>query len=193
MRRIQHDGLRRQNGFARIRIALGNFRSDFNQAAIFQFANGGGSRFGKFEQFGQQNFAPFFDDVPNVLLAFRQFRKFTAQRQRADEQLFFPAFLFLAHGFGQNAFQRGLRRAAIIFANPAREFQNFRRHQSLRADDFENGFEFGVRRFLGERGDTSENFPRAERHLHAAADFDLPGQFRRNRDNQIPCAARFRD
>ena len=31
------------------------------------------------------------------------------------------------------------------------------------------------------RGDDAENFARAERHLHAAADINLPGQLRRNR------------
>ena len=180
MRGVQRDRLRRQNGFARIRIALGNFRGDLNQTAIFQFANRRGSGFGQFDQFGQQNFAAFLDDVPNVLLPFRQFRKFAAHRQRADKQSFAPAGVFLAHGFGQDGFQRGFRRAAVIFANPARELQDFRRHQRLRADDFENGFEVRVAGFLGDGGDDAENFARAERHLHAAADINLSGQFRRN-------------
>ena len=35
--------------------------------------------------------------------------------------------------------------------------------------------------FFRKRGDNSENFPRAERNLHAAADINLPGEFGRNR------------
>ena len=104
MRRIQRERLRRQNGFARIRIAFGNFRGDFNQAAVFELANGCGGGFGEFEQFGQQNFAPFFDDVPDILLAFRQFWKFTAQRQRADEQPFSPAAFSLRTASGRTLF-----------------------------------------------------------------------------------------
>src|ERR1035437_5673045 len=70
--------------------------------------------------------------------------------------------------------------AAIVLADPPRELQNFRRHQGLRADDFENGFEIRVAGFLGDGGDDAENFPRAERNLHAAADIHLSGQFGRN-------------
>ena len=51
----------------------------------------------------------------------------------------------------------------------------------MRADDFEDGFEIGVAGFFGHGGDDAENFPRAERHLHAAADIHLPRQRRRNR------------
>jgi hypothetical protein len=128
----------------------------------------------------QRHFAPFLDDVPDFLLALGQLRKFAAHRQRADKQPFAPAGFLLAHGFGQDGFQRGFRRAAIVLGNPAREFQDLRRDERLRADDFENGFEIGVRRFLGERGDAAENFARAERHLHAAAHLDLPRQSGRN-------------
>ena len=101
-------------------------------------------------------------------------------RQRADEQLLAPAGFFLAHGFGQDGFQRDFRRAAVIFGNPAREFQHLRRDERLRADDLENRLEIGVRGFLGQRGDDAENLARAERHLHAAADVDLSGQSGRN-------------
>ena len=172
--------MRRQNGFARIRVALGNFRGDFHEAAIFELAHGGGGGFGEREQFGQQHFAAFLDNIPNVLLTLWQFRKFTARRQRADEQLFFPAISFLADGFGQNAFQRRLRRAAIILGNPAREFQHLGRDERLRADDFENGLEICVTGFFGNGGDDAENFARPERHLHPAADINLSSQPRRN-------------
>ena len=180
LRRIQRQRLRRQNVLAGIRIALGNLRGDFDQTAVFEFADGGGGGFGQFDQFRQRQFAPFLDDVPDFLLAFGQFRKFAAHRQRADKQAFAPAGFFLAHGFGQNGFQRDFRRAAVIIGNPAREFQDLRRDERLRADDFENGFEIGVCRFLGERGDAAQNFSRAERHLHAAAHLDLPRQSGRN-------------
>ena len=166
--------------FARVGIALGNLRGDFDQAAVFEFADGGGGGFGQFDQFRQRQFAPFLDDVPDFLLAFGQFRKFAAHRQRADKQSLAPAGFLLAHGFGQNGFQRDFRRAAVVIGNPARELQDLRRDERLRADDFENGFEIGVRRFLGERGDAAENLARAERHLHAAADLDLSGQSGRN-------------
>ncbi len=159
-----------------IRITFGNLGSDLNQAAIFEFADGGGGGFGQLDQLLQRQLAPFFNDVPNFLLAFGQFRKFAAHRQRADEQSLAPAGFFLAHGFGQNGFQRGFRRAAVVIGNPARELQDLRRDERLGADDFQNWFEIGVRGFFGEGGDATKNFSRAERHLHAAADLDLSGQ-----------------
>ena len=51
LRRIQRQRLRRQNVFAGVGIALGNLRGDFDQAAVFQFADGGGGGLGQFEQF----------------------------------------------------------------------------------------------------------------------------------------------
>ena len=166
--------------FARVGIAFGNLRGDFDQAAVFEFADGRGGGFGQFDQFRQRHFAPFLDDVPDLLLPFRQFRKFAGRRQRADKQPLAPAGFLLAHGFGQDAFQGGFRRAAVIFGNPARELQDLRRDQGLRADDFEDGFESGVRRFLGQRGDDAQDLARTERHLHPAADIDLSRQSGRN-------------
>jgi len=155
-------------------------RRDFHQGGIFEFSHRRRRGFGQREQFRQRNFAPLLDNVPHVLLSLGQFWKFTTDGERADEQPFAPARVFLAHRFGQNTFQRDLRCAAIILANPARELQNFRRHQSLRADDFENGLEIKMAGFFRERGDHAENFPRAERHLHPAAHINLSRQFRRN-------------
>ena len=165
---------------AGIRIAFGNFGSDLNQTAVFKFSDGGGAGFSEFDQFRQRQLAPFLDDVPNFLLAFGQLRKFAAHRQRADKQAFAPAGFLLAHGFGQDGFQCDFRRAAIVLGNPAREFQDFRRDERLHTDDFENGFEIGVGRFFGKRGDATQNFSRAEGHLHTAAHLDLPGQSGRN-------------
>jgi len=163
-----------------IRIAFRNLRGDFDEAAIFKFADGGGGRFGELDQFLQRQLASFLDDVPNFLLAFWQFGKFATDRQRADKKPFAPAGFFLAHGFRQNGFQCDFRRAAVIIRNPTREFQNFRRDERLHTDDFENRFEFCMCGFFGERGHTAENFSRAEWHLHAAADFNLSGQSGRN-------------
>ena len=151
LRRIQRQRLRRQNVFAGIGIALGNLRGDFHQAAVFEFADGRGGRLGQFDQFLQRQFAPFLDDVPDFLLAFRQFGKFAGHRQRADKKPFAPAGFLLAHGLGQNGFQRDFRRAAVIVRNPAREFQNLRRHESRaagRAGDPQNGFKIGAPRIL---------------------------------------------
>ena len=100
--------------------------------------------------------------------------------QCADKQSLAPAGFLLAHGFGQNGFQRGFRRATVVIGNPAREFQDLRRDERLGADDFQNGFEIGMCGFLGEGGDATQNFSRAEWHLYAAADLDLSGQSGRN-------------
>ena len=88
--------------------------------------------------------------------------------------------VLLAHGFGQDALQRRLRRAAVVFADPACELENLGRDERLRADDFEDGLEVRVRRLLGERGDDAENLARAERHLHAAAHIHRVGEFWRD-------------
>jgi hypothetical protein len=186
--RIQSQRLRRQDVFAGIRIAFGNLRGNLNQAAILEFADGGGGGFGQLDQFLQRQLAPLLDDVPNFLLALGQLRKFAAHRQRADKQPLAPAGFLLAHGFGQNAFECDFRRAAVVLGNPARKFQDFRRDERLRADNFQNWFEIGVCRFFGERGDATQNFSRAEWHLHAAR-FALP--IRAESNNRIPCGARF--
>ena len=140
LRGIQHQRLRRQNDVLRIRIALGNFICDGDQAAIFQFTDRRRRCLGKRDQFTQQNFPPLLDDVPDVLLTFRQFRKFSTHRQRAHNQPFAPRRIFLSHGLGQDRLQRDLRRAAVIFADPARELQNFWCHQRLLADDLDDRF-----------------------------------------------------
>ena len=88
---------------AGIRIAFGNLGSDLNQAAVFEFADGGGGGFGEFDQFLQRQLAPLLDDVPDFLLSLGQLRKFAGRWQRADKQAFAPAGFLLAHGFRQNA------------------------------------------------------------------------------------------
>ncbi len=160
----------------RVGIALGDFASDGNQAAIFQFTDCGCGRFRQFDQFGQQDFPAFFNDVPDVLLALGQFRKIARDRQCADQQPFPPAGVFLPHGFRQNGFQRGFRSTTVIIRDPAGEFQDFGRHQRLRPDDFDDGLEPGLGGFLGDRGDDAQDFARTKRHLYSAAHVNLSGQ-----------------
>jgi hypothetical protein len=62
----------------------------------------------------------------------------------------------------------------------AGELEDFGGDQRLRADDFEDGLEPGVRRFLGQTGHAPQYFARAERDLHPAADIDLVRQLWRN-------------
>ena len=169
--------------FARIRIAFGNLRGKFDQAAVFKFADRGGGGFGKLDQFGQRQFASFFDNVPNLLLALGQFWKFAAHRQCTNKQSLAPAGFLLAHGFWQDGFQGDFRRAAVIIRNPASELQNLWRDESRtagRTSDPQNGFEVGNRGFFCKGSDIAKNFSRTEWHLHAAAHFDLPRKSRRN-------------
>jgi len=84
--------------------------------------------------------------------------------------------LFVAHDFGQDAFQCDFRGATIIVRDPPRELEDFGRDERLRADDFDDGLEFGVGGFFGEGGDAAEDFARAERDLHAAADIHLASE-----------------
>ena len=93
---------------------------------------------------------------------------------------FAPIGLLVADGLGQDAFQGRLRRAAVILADPARELEDFWRHESLRADDLQDRLKGGVRRFLGQAGHAPEHFARAEGNLDTAADIDLFRQLRRN-------------
>ena len=166
--------------FVRERVALGNFRGDCDEALVFEAANGGGGGFGEFEQFAQGHFAAFLDEVPDFALAFGQLGKFAIEGHDAHEEAFAPAGLFLAHGFGQDAFQGNFGRTAVILADPAGELEDFGGDKRLRADDFQDGPQIDVRGFLGERGDATKHFARAELHLHAAADVHLSDKFRRN-------------
>ena len=131
---------------------------------------------GKFEQFLERKFAAFFDDAPDFLLALGEFGQIACGWQGAHKQPFAPAGLFAADGFGQDTFQGGFRCATIIAADPAGELQDFGRDERLCADDFEDGFQPGVCRRLGQPGDAPEHFARAERNLDTAADVDLVGQ-----------------
>ena len=143
-------------------------------------ADGGAGRFREFEQFLQRQFAAFLDEVPDFALTFGQFGKLARWRQHANKQPLAPAGLFLAHSLGQDALERNLRRAAIIFANPSRQFQDFGRDQRLRAEDLDDGLEPRVGGFLGDGRDAAQHLARSERHLHAAAHVHLVRQFRRN-------------
>ncbi len=95
-------------------------------------------------------------------------------------QPFAPVGLLVADGLGQDAFQGRLRRAAVILADPAGELEDLGRDQRLRADDLQDGFEVGARRFLGQASDAPEHFARAEGDLDTAADVNLVRQLWRN-------------
>ena len=177
--RIQRQWLGWQDLFAGIGIAFGNLRGNLNQTAVLQFADGGGGGFARFKQFLQRQFTAFLDNIPDACCRFGSFGN-SPPRQCPDKQPFAPASLLLAHGLGQDAFEGGLRRATVIIPNPARQLQDFRRDERLRADDFENGFEPGMGGFLGQRGDHAQNFPRPERNLHPAANVNLVRQAGRN-------------
>ena len=56
-----------------------------------------------------------------------------------------PVGVLVADGFGQDALQCRLRRAAVVFSDPAGELENFRRHQRLGAEHLQDRFEPGVR------------------------------------------------
>ncbi len=70
--RVQRQGLSGQDQFPRIRIPLGNTRSDMNQTFVFQSSHGTGSRLRQSEQFMERHFVPFFDHAPDLELALAQ-------------------------------------------------------------------------------------------------------------------------
>ena len=86
----------------------------------------------------------------------------------------------MADGFGQDAFQRGFRGAAIVIADPAGELEDSGSDEGLPAEDFEDGFQPCVSRLLDQSSDAAQHFPRAERDLDAAADVNLVRQLGRN-------------
>ncbi len=166
--------------FAGVGIALGNFGADGDQPLVLQMSHGGAGGFGEFDQLLERHLAPFLDDVPDLALALGQFRKLAVQRHYPDEETLAPASLLLADGFGQDALERNLRRAAIIFANPPRQLEDFGRDEGLRADDLDDGPQAGVRGFLGQRRHATQHFAGAEGHLHAAAHIHLVHQLGRD-------------
>ncbi len=180
LRRVQRQRLAGQNVLARVRVALGNLRSDRDQAPVFQAADRRRRGLRQCQQFAQRQFAPFFKDAPDFLLPLGQFRQFAGDRQGADMKPLAPVGLLVADGLGQDAFQRRLRRAAVVIADPARELEDLGRDERLRADDFEDGLEPGVRRLLGQPGHAPQHFARAERDLDTAADVNLVRQFGRD-------------
>ena len=180
LRRVQRQRLRGQNVLARVGVALGNLRGDRDQAPVFQAADGRRRGLRQRQQFAQRQLGPFFEDAPDFLLPLGQLRQFAGDRQGADMQPLAPVGLLVADGLGQDAFQRRLRRAAVVFADPAGELEDLGRDQRLRADDFEDGLERGVRRLLGQAGHAPQHLARAERDLDAAADVNLVRQLGRN-------------
>ena len=162
-------------------IALGNFRGNGDQSAIFQFAHRGCRRCGQRNQFGQQYFTALLHHLPYRLLPLRQFREFAVRGQRPHQQALAPSGVFLAHRFGQHGFQRGFGGATVITTHPASQGEHFRGNQRLRTNNFQNRFEAGIAGFLGHGGNHAQDVSRTEGNLHTAADFYLARQFRRNR------------
>ena len=180
LRRIERQRLRRQNVLACIRVALGNLGGDGDPPFILQSSNRPRRRLSQFEQFMQRQLAPFFDDVPDLLLPFSEPGQLPLEGERAHEEPLAPAGLFVADGVGQDALEGDFRRATIILADPAGEFENFRRHQRLLADDFQDRLQIGVRRFLRQRRHTTHHFARPEWNLDAAPHIHLLRQVRRD-------------
>ena len=66
---VQHQGLAGEDDFVGVGIALGDLRTDANEAAVLELADRAGRRAGEPEQFLHLQLAPFLDDVPDVGLA----------------------------------------------------------------------------------------------------------------------------
>ena len=177
---IQGERLARQDMFAGVGVALGDFRGDRDQALVFQAPEGGCRGLGQGEQFLERQFAPFLQDAPDLLLSFCKLRRFARQRQDTHVKPFTPPGFLVAHGFGEDAFQGGLRRAAVVVADPAGKLEDFGRNERLRADDLEDRLQCRVGGLLGQPGYAAQHLARAERNLDAAADLDLTGQLRRD-------------
>ena len=166
--------------FAGVGIAFGDLGRDGNQAFVFEAANGACGGAGKFYQFLEGHFAALFDDVPDFFLTFRQFGKLAIERKRADVESLAPASVFVANSIGKDGFERDFGSAAVVLANPASELEDFGRDERLRADDFEDGLEFGAVGCLSKSGDAAEHLARAKRNLDAAAHADLSSEIRGN-------------
>ena len=171
MFRVQCHRHGRQNLFLRIRVALIDFRGDGDERFVFQFANRRGSGAGKNEQPLQWQFAPFFNHVKDVLLAFGKFR-LTSHGIEPHEQSLFESRVLFAHSVREYTLQCDFRRAAVVVCNPAREFEHLRRDEAWCADDFCNRPQICVRALF-------ENFSHHAIHLawpkgnfHARADVD---------------------
>jgi hypothetical protein len=130
---------------ARVGVALGNLGSERDEASVFQAADRCRRGLCQGQQFPQRQLGSLLEDAPNFLLPLGQLRQFAADRQRANVKPFAPVGLLVADGLGQDAFQGRLRRAAVVFANPAGELEDFGSDQRLRTDDFQDGLEPGVR------------------------------------------------
>ena len=166
--------------FAGVRIALGNLGSNRDKTFVFETANGDCGCAGKFYKFLERHFAAFFNDVPDFFLALGKLRKLAAERDRANVESLAPAGLFVSDGVGQDGFEGGFWSAAVVFADPAGELEDFGCNERLCADDFEDGLEFGAVGGFGKGSDATENFARSERNLNAAANADLGSEIGRN-------------
>ena len=178
--RVERQGLRGENMLEGIGVALGDLGGDGDQAAVFQAADRSRRSLRQRQQFSQRQLAPFFEDAPHFLLPLRQLGQFAGRRQGPDMQPLAPVGLLVADGSGQDAFQRRLRRATVVIADPPGQLQNLGRHQRLRADDLQDGLEARVRRLFGQPGHAAQHLARSERDLDAAADLDLVRELGRN-------------
>jgi len=128
LRRVERQRLRWQNVLARVGIALRNFRGDPDQAPVFQPAHRPRRGLAQRQQFPQGQFAARPHDLPHLPLPARQLRRLS-RGGGAHLQPRAPVRLLAPHRHWQHAFQRGLRRAAIILADPPRQLQDPGRHQ----------------------------------------------------------------
>jgi hypothetical protein len=113
-------------------------------------------------------------------LALGQLGDFAVGWRHSHEQAFLEPCIFLAHGVGQDALERNLRRAAVVVRNPSRELEHLRRHETVRADDLRDGPQVRVRALLDDRGHDAVHLARAEGDFDARAHVNARCQLRRN-------------
>ena len=184
--RVHRQRLGAADHVLRIRIALGDLVGDGNEVLVFEAADGLGGGLGEFEEFLQRHLAALFEVVENLLLALGELRGLAGRREETDEEAFAPAVLLAANDLGQHALQGGLRRAAVVVRDPARELEHAGRDEGLLADDAGEVTEVRVRGLLGECRDAAHDLPVAEGHLHARADLHPPSQLRRDGVVELP-------
>ena len=189
--RVHHQRLGGEDLLARVRVAFGDFRGDDHQALVLQLPHRGGGGARERQQLLQRQFAALLDQVPNLALAFGQFGELARRHQGAHMEEFAPAGGFFPHRLGQHALERGLGRAAVVVADPARQLQHLGRDEGLFADDFEERLRIRVLRGFGQRRDTAQHLARSERHLHAGAHFDPARQLRGNEVIKLPAQRDF--
>ena len=148
-----------------------------DQALVFQAVQGHGGGAGLAQQILHGQFFGRAGHVEDFQLALAQFGHGFRRGQGADEELFAPAFLFLAHRLRQDAFEGDFRRAAIVLGQPARQFQDFGGDVRLASDGFDDGAQVGMRRICQQGGHAAQHLALGEGHFDTGADFDDVRQF----------------